>query len=28
VVVNRDQSSTHFNEWQSFTLSDKNRLQD
>jgi dTDP-4-dehydrorhamnose 3,5-epimerase len=27
VVVNRDPSSTHFNEWQSFTLSDKNRLQ-
>lgn len=27
VVVNRDPSSSHFNEWQSFTLSDKNRLQ-
>ena len=27
VVVNRDPNSSQFNQWQSFTLSDKNRLQ-
>jgi dTDP-4-dehydrorhamnose 3,5-epimerase len=27
VVINRDQNSPQFNQWQSFTLSDKNRQQ-
>jgi dTDP-4-dehydrorhamnose 3,5-epimerase len=27
VVVNRDESSLQFNKWQSFVLSDRNRLQ-
>lgn len=27
VVLNRDPKSSQFNQWQSFTLSDKNRLQ-